>query len=91
MHGMLLVIILLIVLSFAAGMRRLAWWTILIGPLGCLGVGAELVSATPVYDDLRGLNSALGIALAIVCALLWLLGRGTVAAADRGTQPRRRR
>jgi hypothetical protein len=82
-----LIILLLIVFSFAAGMRRLPRWTLLIAPAGCLAFGAELVDSAPPEDDMAGIGYGVGIFLAVVCVLVWIVGRAAIDRADRVGRP----
>jgi hypothetical protein len=67
---------LIVFASFALGLLRLPWWSLLIGPAVSLGLGAYAVAREPTYFDMHGFGYVFGAFAAVVCAVAWLLGRG---------------
>jgi hypothetical protein len=71
----------LVGLSFATGLLRLPWWTVLVWPAVSFGLGAYLVADEPPNYDMPGFGYYVGGSVAVVCVAAWLLGRGLAALA----------
>jgi hypothetical protein len=69
------VLVLIIFLSFAAGLG-LRWRLVaLAGPVAALISGALVVDGEASTDDMHGLGYAIGVIGAVLASILWLLGR----------------
>ena len=74
--------------SLAAGVLRLPWWTIFVGPAVAIAIGAYEVSTESPDYDMHGFGYYIGGLAAGVCVVGWLLGRVVAAlAAPRPQRP----
>ena len=78
---------LLVGAALVAGMLRLPWWTFLVCPALSIGLG---IYGNWALGPNQGLPIGLGIGLiiAVMCIVTWLLGRGLAALASRGRADR---
>lgn len=75
--------------AFVAGMLRLPWWTLLVCPALSIGLG---IYGNWALEPNKGLHIGvfIGVTVAAMCVVTWLLGRGLAALshrvrADRGS------
>ena len=59
-----------------AGVSRLSWPSIAIGPASAIALGLVATASEPVNYDMHGLALAVGIYGALTGVAVWLLARG---------------
>jgi hypothetical protein len=64
----------LVLLSAVIGLCRGPWWTGLLTAVTALAVGVLAVVTEPGNYDMHGFGYLVGVVVAVVCVLAWLLG-----------------
>jgi drug/metabolite transporter (DMT)-like permease len=70
-----LILIVIILLSFPAGLGLRRRLTVVLGPVGALIYGAALVGNERPEYDMHGLGYVIGAGGAVLALIAWLVGR----------------